>query len=200
MTLRWCAIVAASTPLICVPPFEGVSSPPYSPHKTFSQYSSTTEGSVRRFAMCCCAVVLVGCSQSKDQPAMDEMADTTAVAAPVPIALADVAGKWSVRLMPESGDSTLLSYDMVATADTSGWAFNFPKRKPVPLRVVAVDGDSIVTEAGPFESNLRKGVKVTSRTVSRLQDGKLVGATTARYATSGPDTVAHFRFEGTRAP
>src|SRR5215207_5152625 len=152
--------------------------------------------------MCCCAVVLVGCSQSKEQPATDEMADTPAVAAaPAPIALADVAGKWSVRLTPESGDSTLLSYEMVATADTSGWAFNFPKRKPVPLRVVAVDGDSIVTEAGPFESNLRKGVQVTmSRTISRPQDGKLVGATTAHYATTGPDTVAHFRFEATRAP
>jgi hypothetical protein len=156
---------------------------------------------VRRFAMCCCAVAVVGCSQSKDQPATDEMADTAMAAAPAPIALADVAGKWSVRLMPESGDSAVLSYEMVATADTSGWAFNFPKRKPVPLRVVAVDGDSVVTEAGPFESNLRKGVQVTmSRTVSRLQDGKLVGATTAHYATSGPDSVAHFRFEGTRAP
>ena len=157
---------------------------------------------MRRFAMCCCAVAVVGCSQSKDQPATDEMADTTAMAAaPAPIALADVAGKWSVRLMPESGDSTVLSYEMVATADTSGWAFNFPKRKPVPLRVVAVDGDSIVTEAGPFESNLRKDVQVTmSRTVSRLQDGKLVGATTAHYKTTGPDTVAQFRFEGTRAP
>jgi hypothetical protein len=156
---------------------------------------------VRRFAMCCCAVVLVGCSQSKDQPATDEMADAAAApAAPAPIALGDVAGKWSVHLMPESGDSTLLSYEMVATGDTAGWAFNFPKRKPVPVRVIAVAGDSIVTEAGPFESNLRKGVQVTSRTVNRLQDGKLVGATTARYATSGPDTVAHFRFEATRAP
>jgi hypothetical protein len=158
---------------------------------------------VRRFAMCCCAVVLAGCGQSKDQPATDEMADTAAAApaAPAQIALADLAGKWTVRLMPESGDSALLTYDMVATADTSGWAFNFPKRKPVPLRVVAVDGDSVVTEGGPFESNLRKGVQVTmSRTVSRLQDGKLVGTTTAHYATTGPDSVAHFRFEATRAP
>jgi hypothetical protein len=156
---------------------------------------------VRRFAMCCCAVVLVGCGQSKNQPATDEMADTAAApAAPAPIALADVAGKWSVRLMPESGDSTLLGYELVATADSMGWAFNFPKRKPVPVRVVAVDGDSIVTEAGPFESNLRKGVQVTTRSVNRLQDGKLVGGTTAHYATSGPDTVAHFRFEATRAP
>ena len=156
---------------------------------------------MRRLAMCCCAVVLVACNKPKDQPATDEMADATAApAAPAPIALADVAGKWAVSVTPESGDSAVLAFEMVATGDTSGWAFNFPKRKPVPLRVLAVDGDSIVTEAGPFESMLRKGVQVTTRTVHRLQDGKLVGATTAHYATSGPDSVAHLRFEGTRAP
>jgi hypothetical protein len=135
---------------------------------------------------------------------MDATADTTAApaAAPAPaIALADVAGKWAVRLMPESGDSTLAKYEIVATGDSSGWTLNFPKRKPIPIRVVAVAGDSIVGEAGPFESVLRKGVKVTvSRSVYRLQDGKLVGATTAHYATSGPDSVAHLRFEATRAP
>jgi hypothetical protein len=156
---------------------------------------------VRRLALCCCAIVLLACSKSKDQPATDEMADATAAPeAPAPIALADVAGKWSARVMPESGDSTLLAFEMVATGDTSGWAFHFPKRDPVPVRVVAVEGDSIVTEAGPFPSNIRKGVEVTTHTVHRLQDGKLVGVTTSRYATSGPDSVAHFRFEGTRAP
>ncbi len=156
---------------------------------------------MRRFAVCCCAVVLVACSKERDQPAADEMADATAApAAPAPIALADIAGTWAVRVMPEGGDSTLLSFEMVATSDTSGWAFTFPKRSPVPVRVVAVDGDSIVTEAGPFESNLRKGVQVTSTTVNRLEDGKLVGTITARYKASGPDSVAHLRFEGTRAP
>jgi hypothetical protein len=156
---------------------------------------------VCRFAMWCCAMVLAGCSQSREQPATDEMADAPATpAGPASIALADVAGKWTVRVMPESGDSAVLNFEMVATGDTSGWTFNFPKRKPVPLRVLAVDGDSIVTEAGPFESMLRKGVQVTSRTVNRLQDGKLMGATTARYATSGPDSVVQLRFEGTRAP
>ena len=132
---------------------------------------------------------------------MDEMADAPATsAAPAPIALADLAGKWAVRVTPESGDSAVLDFEMVATGDTSGWMFNFPKRKPVPVRVLTVDGDSVVTEAGPFESMLRKGVQVTSRTVTRLQDGKLVGTTTARYATSGPDSVTQLRFEGTRAP
>ncbi len=156
---------------------------------------------MRHFATCCWVVVLAGCSPSKEQPAVDEMADAPpAQAAPAPIALADVAGKWAVRVMPESGDSAVLNFEMVATGDTAGWVFNFPKRKPVPVRVLAVGGDSIVTEAGPFESMLRKGVQVTSTTVNRLQDGKLVGATTARYATSGPDSVTRLRFEGTRAP
>jgi hypothetical protein len=159
---------------------------------------------MRRFALCCCAIVLAGCSKPKEQPAMDTAADTTAAApvapAPAPIKLADVAGKWSVRVMPENGDTTLTKYEMVATGDSSGWSINAPKRKPIPVRIVAVDGDSIVTEAGPFESLIRKGVKVTSRSVNRLQDGKLVGTITARYATTGPDSVAHLRSEGTRAP
>jgi hypothetical protein len=77
---------------------------------------------------------------------------------------------------------------------------NFPKRKPVPMHVVAVAGDSIVTEAGPFESVLRKGIKVTTNSVLRLQDGKLVGTTIAHYATSGADSVRNLRMEGTRAP
>jgi hypothetical protein len=68
------------------------------------------------------------------------------------------------------------------------------------VRVVAVDGDSIVTESGPFESVLRKGVQVNSRVVMRLQDGKLVGTTTARYQVSGPDTLATLKLEATRAP
>jgi hypothetical protein len=156
---------------------------------------------VRHLVVCCCAVILVACSKSKEQPAADEMADAAAAPeAPAAIALADVAGKWSVRVLPESGDSALLAFDMVATGDTSGWTYNFPKRNPVPVRVVAVEGDSIVTEAGPFPSNIRKGVQVTTHTVHRLQEGKLMSEVTARYATSGPDSVVHLRFEGTRAP
>jgi hypothetical protein len=132
---------------------------------------------------------------------MDEMADAPAApAAPAPIALADVAGKWAMRTMTESGDSTLVSWEMVTSTETSGWSFTFPNRKPIPMRVLAVAGDSIVTEAGPYESALRKGVQVTTVSVTRLQDGKLVGTTTAHYATTGPDSVLQLRFEGTRAP
>ena len=121
-------------------------------------------------------------------------------AAPAPVALSDFAGKWAVRTMAETGDSALVTYELVASGDTSGWSLNFPKRKPVPMRVVAVAGDSVVTEAGPYESVLRKGIKVTTNTVLRLQDGKLVGTTIAHYATSGADSVRNLRMAGTRAP
>ena len=129
---------------------------------------------------------------------MDAMADAPA-AAPAAVALADVAGKWDMRVMPETGDSTLVSYQLVAGADASGWTLNLPNRPPVPARVTAA-GDSIVLEAGPFESVLRKGVQVTTQTVTRLQDGKLIGRTTAHYATSSADSVVQLRLEGTRAP
>lgn len=157
---------------------------------------------MRCFAiLCCCAAVLVGCAKSEDQAAVDTAAATAAPPPPpAGIALADVAGKWNVKGMNEAGDSTIVTYEMTATADTTGWVINFPNRKPVPVRVVSVAGDSIVTEAGPYESVLRKGVQVTTHGVFRLQDGKLVGNTIARYNVKTADSVRIVRTEGTRAP
>jgi hypothetical protein len=155
---------------------------------------------MRRFAFLCCAAILVGCAKSEVQPARD----TTAVAPATPesraaISLADIAGKWRLRTMDEAGGNVVES-ELTATADTSGWTLTRPDRKTVPVRVVAVGGDSIITEAGPYESALRKGVQVRARMVLRLQEGKLVGTTEARYAMSGGDSVAHRPTEGTRAP
>jgi hypothetical protein len=149
--------------------------------------------------------VLAGCTKSEDRAADDQNAMDTVAAAPetpaasATISLADVAGKWKVRSMDEDGGN-VLETGLVATADTSGWTITSPNRKPIPVRVVAVAGDSIVTEAGPFESFIRKGVQVTARYVSRLQDGKLVGTIEGHFATKSGDSVAHRRLEGTRVP
>jgi hypothetical protein len=147
------------------------------------------------------ALVLVGCNKPADKPADMTVGEAHAVeTAPATISLADVAGTWKVRSTVEGSESTVVTYDMIATGDPSGWSITFPQREPIPVRVVAVEGDSIVSEAGPFESALRKGVQVSTRVVSRLQGGKLVGTTVARYQVTGPDTVSRLRFEGTRAP
>ena len=153
-----------------------------------------------RFAFFCCAAILVGCGKSEVQPARD----TTAAAPAAPesraaISLADIAGKWRLRTMDEAGGNVVES-ELTATADTSGWTLTRPDGKTVPVRVAAVGGDSIITEAGPYESALRKGVQVRARMVLRLQEGKLVGTTEARYTMSGRDSVAHRPTEGTRAP
>jgi hypothetical protein len=163
---------------------------------------------MRCFPLICAAAILAGCgkpaSRAPDEhAAMDTSAQAgpAAQAAPAPeatISLADIAGKWKMRTTDESGGHPVEAV-LNATADSSGWTMTAPKRKPVPVRVVAVAGDSIVTESGPYESFILKGVQVTTRNVSRLQDGKLVGVTEAHYALKdGRDSVARRPSVGTR--
>jgi hypothetical protein len=155
---------------------------------------------MRRFPLFCCAAILAGCGKSEVPPARDTTAAApTTSESRAAVSLADIAGKWRLRTMDEAGGNVVES-ELTATADTLGWTLTRPDRKTVPVRVVAVGGDSIITEAGPYESALRKGVQVRSRMVLRLQEGKLVGTTEARYTMSGRDSVAHRPTEGTRAP
>jgi hypothetical protein len=163
---------------------------------------------MHRFHLICTAVILAACGKSASRAADEHAAmDTSAQAgpaaqaAPAPeatISLTDVAGKWNMRTMDENGKNPVHAV-LSATADTSGWTMTAPGRKPVPVRVVAVAGDSVVTERGPYESFILKGVRVRTRNVSRLQDGKLVGVTEAHYALKdGRDSVARRPSVGTR--
>ena len=154
---------------------------------------------MRAVTSCWIALVLVGCGKPADKPADATVGEAPAMEeAPAAPALADMAGTWNVKSKVEGSDKEL-SYDIVATADKSGWTLNFPNRDPIPLRIVAVEGDSVVYQAGPFESALRKGVQVNTDVVARLKDGKMVGTTTAHYDVKGADSVATLTFEGTRA-
>jgi hypothetical protein len=165
---------------------------------------------MRAVRSCCVAVLVLGCGKAADRPADatgEAPAATTAApadAAPAEgaatLSLADLAGTWKVHSVVEGNDKVTLDYDLVATGDRSGWTINRAGRDPIPVRVVAVEGDSIVTEAGPFESLIRKGVQVQSRTVMRMEDGKLKGTTTAHYQVSTADSVTRLSIEATRAP
>jgi hypothetical protein len=152
-----------------------------------------------RFAVFCCAAMLVGCRKSEVQSARDTAVRSSAPESPAAVSLAAIAGKWRLRTTDEAGGKAVES-ELSATADSAGWTLTRPDGKTVPVRVVAVDADSIVTEAGPYESALRKGVPVRARMVLRLQAGKLVGTTEARYLLSGGDSVARRPTEGTREP
>ena len=129
-------------------------------------------------------------------------AEPAAAPAPPPgISLADVAGTWDMHSIPTTGDTTPTVYVMKATNADTGWTMTFKGRKtPVPVKVVSVAGDSIVTQAGPFESARRKGVQVTTEQVLRLSGGKLVGNVVAHYQTAKADSVLQLRSEGTKKP
>jgi hypothetical protein len=129
------------------------------------------------------------------------MAPDSAAMAPAPpagISLADVAGSWNVRVMPTDRDTVVATY--VLSAVDSTWTITFPGRDPIPMHIVAVDGDSIVTHAGPFQSAVRSGnVMTEANSVVRLQNGMLIGSVVAHYKVTTPDSVATYRTEGTRA-
>jgi hypothetical protein len=156
---------------------------------------------MRCLAYLSCAAILVGCAKPDERATTDSAAGAAAdvSAAGSSISAADVAGRWSMRATPLQTDSTLTTFQLVASSDTSQWTIIFPNRQPIPVHVVAIAGDSIVARFGPYESVLRKGVTVTTQTVSRLRDGKMVGTFVAGYATVGPDSVLQGRIEGTRA-
>jgi len=152
---------------------------------------------MRLTALLGCAALLAGCTKSESPPVADTSMAVTETPAAV-VSLGSLAGMWDVKVMPADRDTTLTTY-VLNTTDSSAWTLTFPNRDPIPMRIVDVSGDSVTVEAGPFESNVRRGgVQVSVRGPWRIQDGKLVGMTTARYQTTGPDSVVMLRQEGTK--
>ena len=98
------------------------------------------------------------------------------------IKLSDLAGTWDTKTMVGPKDSVAVTSVVTATADRKGWTLRLPNRDAIPVRVVAVGGDSVVTEAGPFQSVLRPGQMVTTRTVGHYKGDTMTGTIEARYA------------------
>jgi len=154
---------------------------------------------VRQGALLCLSILIVGCNGGERRTAVDSTAAATR-AAPASLALADIAGRWTISAFREGGSISYVTYDMTVTGDTSGWTVVFPDRPPMPARVLALAGDSFVVEIGPYRSVVRPSVKVVARTTGRLVNGRLIGRFAAHYGMSGPDSLVVGRFEGLRAP
>jgi len=155
-----------------------------------------------RLVLCCTALVVAACAK-KEAPK-----DTTAAMAPAPapapapaLAAADVAGNWHFAAVPTTGkDTSATEFDLAASADTATWTMTFAKSKLKVPTTHTISGDTLTLTAGPFASQRRKGVKVSTVTVLKMDNGKLVGQTTAHYANAGADSVAVLRTEGTKTP
>ena len=155
---------------------------------------------MRWLTLSLCAVIATGCAKSDTPPATDTAASVAAPAAPAAITLDQVAGTWNMNVTNSAGDSTLMAIVVTASADANGWTIKYPDRPdPVPARAVAA-GDSVVIDAGPYGSPLRKNVQTTIHGIWRLQGDSLGGPVTAHYTVNTPDSVRVFRAMGTRAP
>lgn len=154
-------------------------------------------------AILCGSALIVACSGG-DKVEGDSALEASAAAVTPPastptVSLSQVAGKWNLRAVPETGtDTTPTNVVLNATADTTGWTMVMGTQT-VPLRV-RIAGDTIMTESAEYESTRRRGVKVTTRGSMRLVGDSIVGTTIARYGVAGPDSVLRLRTVGKRAP
>lgn len=164
-----------------------------------SRLRSTT----RLALLCSCAAALAACAKKDEAPAdtsavgTPSAATTTAAPAPMPVNLADIAGKWSVRAVPATGDTNATTYTVNATSTTSGWTMTFPGRAAMAIKVTT-DGDSVIVDAGPFSSVRRKGVQVTTHSVEHYTGDTMTGVTTAHYNVKTADSVLTLNTTGTR--
>ena len=95
-----------------------------------------------------------------------------------------VAGTWAIEsaVKTAAGKDTVVTSQLTATADANGWVTHLAGRDPIPTRVVAMGGDSAVTEAGPFQSVARPGQTVTTRQTLHFKDDAVWGTIEARYS------------------
>ena len=150
---------------------------------------------MRSLRLFCLLAVLAACA--KQEPAGSS---TSAAVTPAPSAtgLASYAGTWNMETMGTGSDSVLLRFTMTATADSTGWVYHFPNNVTVPIRILSVENGGLTTEAGPYDSNLRPGTKVTIRSSARVEGSTLRGDVVATYH-GAADSVVNLRVRGTRA-
>ncbi|MGH7566156.1 MAG: hypothetical protein ACREK2_04925 [Gemmatimonadota bacterium] len=141
-------------------------------------------------------LLLLGCESEPSEDPTEELPADTIAAAPT-ISLADIAGTWDMRSVPETGDTTATISQLVVTADEM--TLMLADRDPL-VGAVTTSGDSIMADFGPYESVRRAGLMVTTHTVYRLEGDRLAGTVVAHYVTSDADSVLVLRSEGTRAP
>jgi len=121
----------------------------------------------------CVATLVIACQAS-----------VAAAQATHDIRLADKAGTWRGTFMIGANDSVVATLVLRATAGRDGWTLTLPDHDPLPTRVVAVGGDSVVTETGPYPSTRRPGQTVTTRITGHYHGARMVGTFVAHY-TSG---------------
>ena len=127
-------------------------------------------------------VTAVAATAAAQRPAAKPAAQTTAPAAG--LKPADVAGTWSFEssVKNTAGQDTVVTSEVTVSADAKTWVTHLAGRDPIPTRIVAMAGDSVVTESGPFASVARPGQKVRTVEVFHFKGNDAWGTIEARYS------------------
>ena len=111
--------------------------------------------------------IFAGCSDKTDvsyDATTDEASDESPYAA--------YSGEWSTESYSMDSDEPLVTVLMTATDSPDGWSWKFTHiDEPVMANSVAMMGDSVVVEIGPFPSALREGATVETVTSYLLVHG-----------------------------
>jgi hypothetical protein len=143
---------------------------------------------------------MTACGGTKEAPA-DSVAAAPAMETPAMAAAptaASFAGTWQLTATLAGVEKPVPS-TLTGSPDGATWTISLEGRPNIPA-TVSMSGDSLVAVTAEYESVLRKGVMVVTRTASVLKDGALVGNMTATYKTPKGDEVVAGTIAGTRAP
>lgn len=143
------------------------------------------------------AVLAAVAACAKQESATADSPAAAQPATPAPLTAADLAGTWEAVGMPMDKDTVVVRFTM--TNDSTGQKSEtvFASGDKITATSSTYDGDSLVTTAGPFKSQTRKGQQVTTRVVWRKQNGGLVGTSHSKYSNGDSAT---FRLTATKKP
>jgi len=93
------------------------------------------------------------------------------------------SGTWNGQSTLGANDSVLIIFVLTIASDAKTAIMKVANQNLIPIRILAVGGDSMVTEAGPYRSIVRpwEGVK-TLRTVAHIKGDTIRGTTEVLYA------------------
>lgn len=129
---------------------------------------------------------------ASDAPATDEAASTMEATGP---SLADMTGTWNLMAMID-GTPDPIPVIVEFAADGSA-TMTLEERDPMAM-IVTMSGDSIIMQGPEYESVIREGVTVSTRTAAVVDGDMMMGSLTATYLSADGTEVVGGTMEGTR--
>ncbi len=150
---------------------------------------------MRTFTALMITLALAACGgESSEAPP----AETDTAAEPMEVAetsLASLSGVWNLTAMID-GTPDPIAVRVDAGAD-GVWTMTLPDREPMVVDVT-MEGDSVIMVVPDYESVIRDGVTVSTRTAAVVDGDDMMGTITATYRSDDGDEVVGGTMEGSR--